>query len=185
MRVSTKRILSVGLAGIFLIASFFVYSKYISATLGEVTEQRALLEGKRQLFTNQKAAFQQVDGYRVQLEEKTIQAKLNLAVPNQMDSISALRQVEAAARKGGSVISGLNFKQIASRSNKQTFLKKVGVLEISISLSGTYEALKESLRLLETSARVASVKELRFQPAGSKAGVSDSLSLNIEMYYQE
>jgi Tfp pilus assembly protein PilO len=185
MRVSTKRILSVGLAGVFLVASFFVYSKYISATLDEVTEQRALLEGKRQLFANQKAAFQQVDGYRAQLEEKTVQTKLNLAVPNQMDSISALRQVEAAARKGGAVISGLNFKPIASRSNKQTFLKKVGVLEISISLSGTYEALKESLRLLETSARVASIKEFRFQPAGSRIGTSDVLSLNLEMYYQE
>jgi hypothetical protein len=185
MRVSTKRILSVGLAGIFLIAAFFVYSNFISATLKEVTEQRALLEGKRQLFANQKAAFQQVDGYRVQLEEKNIQAKLNLAVPNQIDSISALRQVEAAAKKGGAIISGLNFKQVASRSNKQTFLKKIGVLEINLSLSGTYEALKESLRLLETSARVASIKEFKFQPSGSRTGVSDALSLNLEMYYQE
>lgn len=185
MRVSTKRILSVGLAGAFLIASFFVYSGFISGTIDEVTEQRAILESKRQLFSNQQAAFRQVEGYKAQLEEKTVQSKLNLAVPNQVDSISALRQVEAAAKKGGVVIAGLDFKEVASRSNKQTFLRKIGVLEITLSAAGSYEGLKEFLRLLETSARVASVKEFRFQPAGVRAGISDTLSLNLEMYYQE
>lgn len=185
MRISTKRILSVGLAGVFLVASFFVYSSFISGTVAEVTEQRATLEGKRQLFTNQQAAFRQVEGYKTQLEEKTIQSKLNLAVPNQIDSISALRQVEAAAKKGGVVISGLNFKEVANRSNKQTFLRKVGVLEITLSAAGSYEGLKEFLRLIETSARVSSVKEFRFQPAGARTGTSDSLFLDLEMYYQE
>ena len=185
MRVSTKRILSVGMAGIFLVASFFVYSSSISVTVEEVTEQRALLEGKRQLFTNQRAAFQQVEGYKTQLENKDVQAKLNLAVPNQIDSISALRQIEAAAKKSPVLITGLNFKQLASRSKKQTFLKKIGVLEVSVSASGAYEGLKEFVRLLETSARVAAIKEFKFQPAGSRTGVSDSLSLSFEMYYQE
>jgi Tfp pilus assembly protein PilO len=185
MRVSTKRILSVGLAGIFLIASFFVYSNFISGTIEEVTENRAILESKRQLFTNQQAAFRQVEGYKVQLEEKTVQSKLNLAVPNQVDSISALRQVEAAAKKGGVIISSLNFKEVTNRSSKQTFLKKVGILEIAVSATGPYEGLKEFLRLLETSARITSVKEFKFQPAGLRVGGSDVLSLNLEMYYQQ
>lgn len=186
MRVSTKRILSIGLAGIFLVGAFLVYAQFISGYLTEVNEQRAVLASKETLFANQNSAVKQVQSTIAQFQDfQEIQTKLNIAIPAGIQTIQALRQIEAIAARTNSTISTITFRPVASRASKEAFLKKIGVLDVSLGVLGDYSGLKQFLTYLETNARVANVQEFRFQPGTGEALGRDLLTVKLEMYYQE
>lgn len=186
MRVSTKRILSIGLAGAFLIGAFVVYASYISEYMDDVNVKRAAIASKEVLYTNQNSAVKQVQGTITQFQNfQDIQKKISLAIPNGIQTIQALRQIEAITARTGSTITSINFKTIASRASKEAFLKKIGVLEVTLAASGNYDGLKQFLSLIETNVRIANVQEFKFQPNSQMRGGSDVITVKLEMYYQE
>jgi len=183
MRISTKRILSIGLAGFFLILAFFVYVQFIKGYVSDVNEKRATLTSKTQLFNNQNSAITQVQDTISNFQNfKDIEKKIGLAVPNGVDTISAVRQIEAAASRSFVTIASLNFKAVAQRASKETFLKKIGVLQVDLSATGDYSGLKNFLKSIETNVRIASVQEFKFEPKDNGASM---LGIKMEMYYQE
>jgi Tfp pilus assembly protein PilO len=186
MRVSTKRILSIGLAGVFLVGAFVVYAKFISTYMDEVNEKRAAIASKEAAYNNQNSAVKQVQSTIAQFQNfQDIQSKISLAVPNGIQTIQALRQIEAIASRTNSTISSISFKTASSRASKATFLKKIGVLDVSLSVVGGYGDLKQFLSLVETNARVANVQEFKFQPGMNTKAGTDQLTVKLEMYYQE
>jgi Tfp pilus assembly protein PilO len=70
------------------------------------------------------------------------------------------------------------------RASSQPFIKKLGTLEISMTVTGGYTNLKQFVRYLETNIRLANVTKLKFTPAGAR-GISDSLTLDVNVYYQQ
>ena len=184
MRVSTKRILSIGLAGIFLIVAFVVYAQFTSVYLDEISTLRATLLSKQTLHANQSSAVKQVQNATAQFQNfQDVQAKINLAIPNGIQTIQALRQVEAIAARSGSTVTAISFKPVASRASREAFLKKISVLEVSLAATGGYQNLRQFTSLLETNARIANVGSLAYKPGTRTDG--DTLSLKIEMYYQD
>ncbi len=186
MRVSTKRVLSIGIAGIFFIATLVVYGQYISGYMSDVNAKRAIIASKESLYANQNSAVKQVQSTIEQFKNfQDIQKKLGLAIPNGIQTIQALRQIEAVAVRTSSTINSINFKTTTSRASKEVFLKKISVLEVSLGVSGTYDGLKNFLSLIETNARVANVQGFKFQPSSQGKVGSDTLTVKLEMYYQE
>ena len=188
MRVSTKRIISIGFAGVFLIAAFFVYANFVRGAMESVNGKRAELTAKESLFDTQNAAIGKVQNTFAQFENsQDIKRKVELAVPQGVETVSALRQIEAITRRSGVLLTALGFKEVGARSSQTPFFKRIGVLEVTLSATGSYEGIREFLRLFETNARVVNVQEFDFQSGfgPQQSGGPNQISLKVEMYYQE
>ncbi|MDO8557529.1 MAG: hypothetical protein Q7R98_03680 [Candidatus Jorgensenbacteria bacterium] len=192
MRASTKRILSIGLAGVFFLGAFLTYSWFIQGEMQTVNEKRAELGTKEALFKNQNDAIGQVQSAFSQFQNaQDVKKKVELAIPSGVDTISALRQIEAISNRTGVTLTSLGFKEAASRPAPSTFFKKIGVLEVTLGAAGSYEALRQFLQLFETNARIVNVQEFKYQSAlgqgngQQRAGGPEQMDIKVEMYYQE
>ncbi|MFA6407630.1 MAG: type 4a pilus biogenesis protein PilO [Candidatus Paceibacterota bacterium] len=184
MRVSTKRILSIGLAGLFFIGALVTYLNFIQGAMTIVNEKRAKVATQTALFQNQDQAVKQVQSLIEQFKNVTnIQQTASLAIPNGEEAIRALRQIEAIGIASTVKIASIKFQSLPPRSSAQSFLKKLGVLEVDLSARGDYPSLKDFLKKMETTVRIANIKKITFKPAAVRGG-SDSLDITVEMYYQ-
>ena len=189
MRISTKRILSILVGLLFLISTLLVYFGLIQGEITAVGEVRGLLASKEALFVNQEMAVNQVrDIINESKNFIQLQGTVSRAIPDGASTVSALRQLEAAGRTAGAIITELNFSTPAPSSRRvpgaSSVVKQLRTLEVNIRAGGPYANLKQFVKLLETSVRVANVTRLSYAPDGL-AGLGGSVSLNVEMYYQE
>lgn len=189
MRVSTKRILSILVGLAFLLGAFSVYLGFIRDAMAAAEEIRGLLASKEALFENQEQAVNQVKGLLDEFKNfARLEETVSRAVPNGISSISALRQLEAVGRTAGVAITGLDFSTPVSGSRNTTgatsVVKRLRTLEIRVRAEGSYESVKLFVKLLETSVRVANVKQLNYAPGGigTSGGV---VTMEVAMYYQE
>ncbi|MFH0806240.1 MAG: hypothetical protein V1885_00740 [Candidatus Brennerbacteria bacterium] len=189
MRVSTKRILSILVGLAFLMGAFFVYLGLIRGEMTEAERVRGLLASKEALFANQERAVNQVKDLLNEFKNfARLEETVSRAVPNGASTISALRQLEAVGRTAGAVITKLDFSTPTPSSRgapgATSVVKRLRTLEVKVRAEGPYENLKQFTKLLETSVRVANVTRLNYAPGGI-ASSGDSLSLEVDMYYQE
>lgn len=189
MRISTKRILSIGLSFALLIGTVLVYFNLIVPEVQIVMKMRGEINAKERLYTNQKAAVDKVKGLIAQFKNiETLRQTVSLALPNGEDVIGALRQIEGSARATNVVLASLNVKSSAGirAPSQQLFIRRLGTIEISVSAKGPYESLKQFLSLLETSVRVMNLKDVNFQPGSAARGsAEDTLKATVEVYYQD
>ena len=195
MRVSTKRILSIMLAILFFIGAFVVYLKLIKPEIEVINEKRGIALSKSNLLDNQSEVVNQVQTLIGQFQNVArLQETIALAIPSGDDAIDALRQIEAISRSANVQVTAIDFKRDTTASTPKSsrakkaptfFTKRLSVLSVGLSVEGSsYEDVKRFVSQLETSVRVASITELRFSPATGR-DTKDSLSLSVEMYYQE
>ncbi len=188
MRVSTKRILSIGASLLLFIGAIIVYANLIIPEVGTITQVRNEVASKGALFQNQSEAVTQVQNLIAQFKNlASLQTTVSLAMPNGQETIGALRQVEATAASAGATLTSLAFKQVFStQPPTQPFIRQIETFEITLAAQGTYPQLKQFLQLLETSVRVANVTDLKFQPGvGKNADTTNLLSLTVDVYYQD
>lgn len=189
MRVSTKRILSILVGFAFLMGAFSVYLGLIRGEMAEAENVRGLLASKEALFTDQERAVNQVKELLSEFKNfARLEETVSRAVPNGASTISALRQLEAVGRAAGATITGLDFSTPAASSRgapgTASVVKGLRTLEVKVRAEGSYENLKQFMRLLEASVRVANVTRLNYLPGGI-GGSRDALAVEIETYYQE
>lgn len=188
MRVSTKRILSILTGFVFLLGAFFVYFGPIRGEIDAVGQTRGVLASKEALLGNQQAAVNQVKELLGEFNNfKQLQTTVARAIPNGPDAIQALRQIEAVGKSAGAAIVGLDFetpREVTKKGSAASVVKYLRTLQVKVQAEGTYENLKKFLKLLETSVRVANVTRFTYNP-GATASATGSLSLDLEMYYQQ
>jgi Tfp pilus assembly protein PilO len=185
MRVSTKRVLSIGIAVILFMAAFIIYIFLIRPEFESVNVKRAVVASKADLYENQDRTVSQVSKLIEEFKNiERLEENIGLAMPEGEETVQALRQIESMASQAAVTITSLDFRVSLPRSADRPFVKKLGTLEISMNLSGEYANLKQFLHYVETSIRLADVTEFAFKPAGPH-GTSDALSLKVNMYYQK
>ncbi len=189
MRVSTKRVLSILVGLIFLLGAFFVYLGLIRGEMTAVGEVRSILASKEALFANQEQAVNQVKDLLNEFKNfSQLQGTVNRAIPDGASSISALRQIEAIGRTAGVIITGLDFSTPTPSSRNApgatSVVQRLRTLEVKVRAEGPYANLKQFVKLLETSVRVANVTDMSYSPRGA-GNFGDTLLLEVEMYYQE
>ncbi len=186
MKTSTKRILSIGSAGLLFIGILVVYTALIRPELSEVAQKRALLVSKQTLFTNQKNAVSQVQALigRFQSLAK-LQETVSLALPQQENVTQVLNQIQSIANLSKVELGTFSIRPLAFEAAKQPLIRRLGSLEISLTLTGPYENLKQFLKSLETNVRVINVRELHLVPAPTPQIENFSLTLTVETFYQE
>lgn len=169
----------------FVVVAFVIYGKAIAPLVKEIGVKRGQLLGRTQTLENQSRVVQDVKNLIAEFKNAAaLERTVNLAVPNKEETMSALRQVEAAARASSVSITSLDFEVAPPRTASQlSFLKKLGVLTVKVGASGSYANLKTFLRLIETSVRVANVQTITLKGT-SVAQAQESLTATVEMYYQ-
>ncbi|MDO8469738.1 MAG: hypothetical protein Q7S84_01820 [bacterium] len=191
MRVSTKRILSIGAALLFFLGALMVYLSLIREQADAITEVRSRVASQQALLKNQQQIVNQVQNLIERFQNVgQLKSTISLAMPNGVESIGALRQVEAISRASNVLLTAVDFKASLVRlttkqqSDATDLLKKLGNLKVTMSVVGSYADLKRFVGQLETSARVANVSQLKFVPSAS-AEAPAKLTLTADMYYQE
>lgn len=187
MKVSTKRILSIGLAGLFLVGTLVVYVVLIKPEMDNVTNERSLISSKTNLFNNQKTAVQSVQKLIAQFQSiSAIQQSVNLEMPIGPATTEALNQIEAIAAMNQITINSLSIKPESFTPNQQPLAKRLGTLTVGLAATGSYDGVKNFLRGLETNVRVANVQSFGITSISNAANQDNySLDLTVEIYYQD
>lgn len=150
----------------------------INEKRSKVAAQQALYEGQAKMVEDVQNLIKSFQG------SKGIQTSVSLAIPNGEQIVGALRQIDAISKEANVALTSVKFSSASSRITQQQMLKKLGALKIGISVGGGYANLKDFLRKIETTVRIANVKSFSFGPGKQNEAGGDSLGLEIEMYYQ-
>lgn len=194
MRLSTKRILSIGFALIFLIAGLMVFFSLASPEFEKVALLRGEVTAKETLFATQTSVVKQVQKLIEDFKNVAqLRETVSRAVPQGVDTIGAMRQIDAIGRANNVMVVSLAFNATTplpqqSRTRgvvvKKSLVKPVGTLEVFMTTQGSYKDLREFLRMLETSVRVANIRDFNFSPPEPRSEEQGSMNITVQMYYQ-
>ncbi|OGG37701.1 hypothetical protein A2110_01685 [Candidatus Jorgensenbacteria bacterium GWA1_54_12] len=190
MRASTKRMLSILLSGLFLIGILAVVTSLIVPEFKRVSDRRALLFSRQLTLQNQ---MQAVDDVQRLIQEfqgfERVRTTVSLAMPRSMDATLILWQLQAVADASGASIRSFDAAQQAFETSRAPLARRLGTLQITTVVVGTYEELEQFLRHLETNVRVFGVREFDFGPVGLTAeeggGAAFQMSVTFDAYFQE
>ncbi|HXF43991.1 MAG TPA: type 4a pilus biogenesis protein PilO [Candidatus Paceibacterota bacterium] len=184
MKTSTKRILSIALAGLFFIGVLVVYTSLIRPELEKVNEKRALFISKETVFNNQRNAVTQVEKLLGEFKNLTeLQETVSLALPTSANVPDVLGQIQSIAKLAGVNINSFTIKPLAFTPSKVPLVKRLGSLEFNITVGGAYERLRNFIQSLETNVRVMNVMSWRLTPTLNAEDMN--LNLQVVVYYQE
>ena len=191
MKPSTKRILSIAFSAAFLIAALVVYGTFISPGMATLNDVRSEVASKQNFYTTQKNAVSQVQDLIAKFQNSaSLQKTVSLIIPDNPNITDALNQLNVVARNNQVQIFSLSVKPTELQSETQVLVKRVGVLSVIISATGSYEGLKGFLQSVETNVRLANVQSFELSPpqgleAQQVSQGSYTMKLNVDIYYQE
>jgi len=188
MKASTKRALSILLAAFFLIAAVVVYTNLIRPEIENVGKLRSAVASKNNTYLTQKNAINQVSKVISQFNNAAdLQKTLSLSMPIGANITEALNQWYAISQNSQASVQSLDIKvNKPVKKSDQLLLKEMGTINVTLSLIGSYDALKQFLNFLETNVRVINVSNFRIQKVPGATGNEPIFSLNLEVetYYQ-
>jgi len=187
MKASTKRILSILLSAVFLIALVVVITSLVKPEFGRVMEKRAELYSKQQIFDKQKEAVEKVDSLIQEIQSfDKLRNAVSLAIPLNPEVPKVLNQIDAIARTSDVNIPSFESEPKPFEGGDQTLTRRLGVLGLNFTARGDYQNLKNFLRFIESNVRVFDVKGLNLSRRDIGGGQIDySLSIEAETFYQE
>lgn len=185
MRTSTKRILSVGIAGILFLGALFVYGSLIRPEFERIQKSRSLVASKAESFANLNAAVSQVEDLIRKFQSiARLEEVVSLALPKKENVTQVLNQINAAARMSGVSLGSFSARLSGFLPAQQPFVKRRGILEVEVGVRGLYEGVKGFLKALETNVRIANVKNFSIKPFSPVEEIY-TLDISMEMFYQE
>lgn len=188
MKTSTKRILSIALAGLFFVGILIVYASLIKPEVQQINEKRKVLIAKETLFNNESEAVKEVQNLLGQFQGfNELQQTVSLALPLEENITQVLNQIQSIARLSGINLASFSVRPLPFSVSKQPLVKRLGAMEVAVALSGSYEGVKSFLGSLETNVRLINVKNFRLSPIlapGALPGDNFNLTLTVETYHQ-
>jgi Tfp pilus assembly protein PilO len=185
MKTSTKRILSIGFAGLFFIGTLVVYASFLKPALDKVLEQRSVIVSKTMLFNNQRSAVSQVQKLVSQFQSiAKLQEAVSLAMPMSENTTDALNQIQAITRSAQVNLKSISIAAGSFEPSRQPLVKRLGSLSVNATVEGGYENIKKFLAALETNVRVANIRTFSLALVPGPAELY-SLNLTVDIYYQE
>lgn len=188
MKASAKRALSlIGTAGLFVF-TLAVYSLLLRPSYQDVNKMRGEFESKRVAFDEQSKIITKVRDLIAQYQGTAkIQDTIALTLPAQEATAGIVSQLQGIASASGIIVQAINvqegsgLKPVSAESTKG--VSSVGVVVVSASVLGTYDAFKEFIHGVETNIRVMDVEEWRVAPSTKGSSVL-TFQVVINAYYQ-
>ncbi len=188
MKSSTQRILSIFLSGALFIATLVVYANFIRPAVAEVSEKRSVLYSKVTTFEGQRDAVARVQELVTRLKGAAkLEQTVSLLLPNKPGVTEALSQIRAITDASGVGLQSFSITPKSFESSRTSLVRRLGILEIGLSVEGGYENVKRFVQALETNVRIFNVQDFRMGPTrGTKPGEGEFLAqVTVEVYYQE
>lgn len=189
MKTSIKRTTSLLASVILLVGAIAAYSAFIKPEYLTIVELRGRISAARSALAEQRTAIGQVQDLLNQYRGSAqIREAVSLALPLAEEVPSILNQIQALAQANGLSIGVFNVQTLATRPavsarGAASAVRDVGVLQMTVKLSGVYEGFKNFLQGLETNIRLMDVAALKVEPAARGSSVS-SFTLTVNAYYQ-
>lgn len=177
--------LAIGATLLFAGIGTFVY--FVIPLYDNVQKLRLDTEQKNQELTKKQETKIKVEQVLEQYETLAKEAeKVNLSVPSDKDIPSLLVTMEALAAESGMVMDSLVFAEAAPpAAPERAAVQKYRVMGVSVSVRGTYAALKNYLAAVEDNIRLLDIMNVSFSGL-DKETESDVMRFTIRMqtYFQ-
>jgi Tfp pilus assembly protein PilO len=204
MKQSSKRLVSVLFAFLFVVAAFVCFFDLVQPAYSGVEALRAQQIGEQNYLASETALVKQAQAAIAAYEsESQGVSSVALAMPSGEDVAGALAQIQGIAANNGIVVSDIAVTppavQIqagvrAAATSSSALMKPLESFSLKLTASGSYESLKNFLSEIETNIRIFDVQNLSVQPAaapttanGAKAAAprdAFDYTLTIATYYQ-
>jgi len=210
MKQETKRLSSILIAGLILIAALVVYFEFVvpaytdlQAVKGQVQSEQALYANENQVATKVKSLLASY-----QSDAASSQA-VAMALPVGPNVAGALAQVYGIAANTGITLQGTGISvqavqattpppssdasssALADVAAAGSIVKPIGSVSLQVTGSGTYENLKNFLNGLATNIRIFDVTAISIQPGPTAAGKAQvgtqdmfNYTITVVTYYQ-
>ncbi len=172
------------LALVLSIVTFFGYVNPIYT--GDIAEKRSAIESNNNALSAANDFRQhasQLASEEAQINQNS-RSRLNILLPDSVNNVRAILDLEALAVRSGISISAINVSKQDDESQNPNdgidTIGPVGSVGLTLSASGTYESLKTFLRGIESSQRLLDVTQLGI--SGSETGVY-TYQLNARLYW--
>lgn len=159
-----------------LIAIVLVVKFLIMPAYEDVSSLRAVRDEKKDIIIELGNFIKKIAEWRdnfAKFEEG--RAKMNLALPSGEDFPNLIVSLENLAGSSGVILGSIDFgaavrgRSIAAKSDEVNALAS----DLTIQVSGTYEAFKAFLDKVESNARVVDIQSISFSSNTDKAGIFD------------
>ena len=189
MKTSVQRTISLLGSLVLLMAAFLIYSLLIKPEYQIVNELRGVLVGKSNLLSEQQEVISQVEGLLSQYQGSArIQETVSLSLPLREETAGIFSQLQALAQANNLVIEVFGVQNLPTKSAAFTrgatsLVKDLGVLQVSLKLTGVYEDFKDFLRGIETNIRIMDLVNLKIERSGRGSNVF-TYNIILNTYYQ-
>lgn len=195
MKQSSKRLMSLVVAVVFLFGAFFIYFNAIQPAYEEVQASRGEVYAKEDFIETQRAVVDQVKAALEQYEGKeALQNAVSMAIPPGTNQSEIAHQISALATQNQLTIQTLtaatptvqNVKEVEGARDENTNfkVKPLGVLSFQMKLSGTYANFKSFISNLENNIRIVDVKSASIEDSGKVTQDFYLFNITVATYYQ-
>ncbi len=184
MKASTKRVLSLLVAGGLVIAAFVVYASFIRPEYDAIQQLRAQRVSLIESYNRQAEATTKVQQLTItQQDKKQQQQRIDWALPPREGVADVVEQLQAIAQASSVSIQSVGLEYLPVKQNIN-LIKGIGTLRLNLKLFSSYEAFKTFIAALETNIRIMDVATLRTEHAGRPEQNLFIHTLTVDTYYQ-
>ncbi len=186
MKPSTYRLISIlGSIGL-LIGAVVVYSNFILPAYSDIQILKDKQLADENLLSDQKDAINAVNKLLGQYQSLSdIQNSIAMVLPSREEAPSVVQQIQGIAGINNMTITGLSLQYPPIKAvPKDSLVKPVNVVRVTVKFTGDYKNLKAYLNGLETNIRLMDVNSLSIDGGGTTGKTALNYSLILDVYYQ-
>jgi len=196
MNKSSKRLISMMVALLFIVGAFIFYFDFISPAYQDMEALKGKLVSEQNLLAQESTMVKQVQKNINSYNNATqAQSLISQFLPSTQDISGAVTQIYGIAGINNMSIQSISISPASiipptvSNSSSSVNIKPFGSITFSFSVSGSYESIKSFIYDIETNMRIFDIKSLSISPAQSAQGSSApkdlfTCNLSIQTYYQ-
>jgi Tfp pilus assembly protein PilO len=185
MKTTSKRILFILLALVFLVASVVVYSSFIQAAYDQVVNLRGELISKQTTYQQLTQTFNQIQSLITEFQNQgDVQRQTSLILPKDRDASYLVGQVVGLAEANGIAISSISTQILPIQPAKSKVIRNIGRIKADINLAGSYAGFKAFARQLENNILILDATDMKIDSTGQAGNGSLNYTVSITSYYQ-
>lgn len=191
MKQSSKRLISLAAAVVFLFVALILYFNFIQPAYSDAEQVKSDMLAKQEFVNSQKSAIEQVKKQIAQYQGKgdVVQA-ISLALPlskNQADAfhvISGLADVHRLSLQAFAASAAAAQNIAPGQASSTTVVRPSSSLLFQMKFAGSYADFKAFVQNLETNIRIFDVRNIGVAPLGKPGQDFFTFDLTVATYYQ-
>ncbi len=177
-------IITIFIAGLIAIIFFLDWPAYqrMSFLNSEIERHHQFLQQKQELNIKVNQLKQNYEAQKENIK------KIGYALPEGKDIPNLIVQFEALASENGLILEGLSFDTKQSEKDSES-KKAYKVLNVSLSLTGSYASLKDFLKSSESNVRIMDINSIGFSAVAVERTLETSenmftFDIELQTYYK-